>query len=246
MAAYPRARFYSAVELALVGLLFVLGAMRAGGAWGAEPALPDAEPRLAKTDLWERLDALEQVRQGKATAGRETLEGLLKTESRPLVRLRALQALAAREDASGQQTLLDALQDKDPMVRQGAAQALGNLVASSTVAKALDGAVRADAAPEVQQAALSSIGLSEGPEAVAALDWASKHRDRELRGQAAHSLRRHKGKASGDILKRLEQDPDEEVRRRAGRGAPEAPKPAKKPAKGKAGKPPAKGGGKGP
>lgn len=220
---YARARFYSAVEIALVGLLFILGAMRAAGAEpqaGPVPAQPsDAEPRLAKTDLWERLDALEQVRRGKARAKPETLDRLYKTEKRSLVRVRALQAIAAKGDGQARVTLVAALKDKDPMVRQAAAQELGNYAGEEAEAKALAAAAGGDPADEVRRAAVGSVGLSERPEAVKALDSASLDRDPELRAEAAERLRRHLGPSSKRILERLKKDPDARVRRRAERGA---------------------------
>lgn len=225
-AIYTRARFYGAIEIALVGLLVILGAMRGSGAepqGGGTPAQgsaapaqpPDVEARLGKADLWERLDALENVRRGKARAKRETLDRLFKTGRPALVRVRALQAIAAKGDAQARAALLAALKDKDPMVRQAAAQELGNYAAGEAEAKALAVAAKGDSAGEVRRAALGSVGLSERPEALDALDSASRDHDPELRAEAADGLRRHRGAASKRLLDRLKGDADEAVRRRA-------------------------------
>lgn len=161
----------------------------------------------------ERLQALENARAGRAQEPAEALWTAWETETDPLVRVRLLQALSRAEGAAVI-TELSAVLGHEPsvMLRQTAAQELGNLASAARARGALLAALAADSAAEVRYACALSLSLASGAEAVDALDRAARDGDPELRRQAAHALKRHPGAKAKAALKRLEGDSDAGVR----------------------------------
>jgi HEAT repeat protein len=106
--------------------------------------------------------------------------------------------------------------DKDPMVRQGAAQMLGNYVYNLDAVKSLVRALEKDSDAGVRYACALSLALSKTSEAFQALEKAAKDTDPNLRRQVAFSLHRHPAKKAQKILKQMQKDSDESVRMMAG------------------------------
>lgn len=177
-----------------------------------------ARPAGSRVDLSsskreERLQALEDLRLGRAQASSDTLWTAWETETDPLVKVRLLQALSLAEGGAAMTELTTVLRyEPAAMVRQAAAQELGRLAADSRAVTALLRALPEDSAPEVRYACALSLSLAAGPEAVAGLDQASRDADPALRRQAAHALKRHVGAKAKAALKRLEGDSDSGVR----------------------------------
>ena len=212
---YARARnsAWTAVCGTMLGLACAPSYTRAQ----APTKTPDVERSLSSAKKAERLAGAEQVRRGRGVASPAALKRALAAEKDALVRVRLLQGLAA-SGAEGVVGDLIAGLERDPgaMVRQAAAQELGQYASQPAVVTALAAALRKDPAVEVRYACASSLGLSNTPAAADALDWASRHGDPALRRQAAFSLRRHTGAEAKKTLKRLQGDKDESVRKTAG------------------------------
>lgn len=120
-----------------------------------------------------------------------------------------------------EKNLIAALQsDPDAMVRQGAAQSLGNYVQNPLVVRALAGALDSEKEKSVRYACALSLGLSPTFKAITALEKASTDPDADLRRQIAYSLQRHKVGANKvkatALLKKLSKDADSSVRIAAG------------------------------
>lgn len=209
---YARAR-YSTVPMALFCL--------ACAVWSASAPLPSVEASLSSRRKDDRLEAAQQLRQRRGRASAEAVRRALRGEADEMLRVRLTQALAAQAVPGVQDDLAASLgTDASPQVRQAAAQELGRYVRLPGVVTALAGALRKDAAPAVRYACALSLALSDTSEAAAALDWAARQADPDLRRQAAFSLRRHSGSQSRKTLERLRGDADESVRRTASGAQP--------------------------
>jgi len=120
-----------------------------------------------------------------------------------------------------EKTLIQTLQtDPDAVVRQGAAQSLGNYSQNPLVVRALADALRDDKEKSVRYACALGLGLSPTFKAIRALESASTDPDADLRRQIAFSLQRHRvganKKKAESLLKQLQKDSDESVRLMAG------------------------------
>lgn len=144
-----------------------------------------------------------------------------KTESASLKRLRQNQDLAKQKPSEAEVSLMTTLQfDTDPMIRQGAAQMLGNFSQNPAVVRVLANALRDDKEKAVRYACALSLGLSPTFKAISALEKAAEDPDADLRRQVAFSLQRHRtgrNKVKAEqILKQLQRDNDASVREMAG------------------------------
>lgn len=140
-----------------------------------------------------------------------------KTETNPLTRRRLNRVLASKEGAPFVSDLiLDMKNQPDPMVRQGAAQLLGNYARQPAVASALMTALINDANIDVRCAAALSLSLADPAVALVGLRRAARSPDAKLRMQAAYGLTHIENSKAKKILKRLKKDPDADVRDIAG------------------------------
>ncbi|MCG3205659.1 MAG: hypothetical protein KCHDKBKB_02381 [Elusimicrobia bacterium] len=136
-------------------------------------------------------------------------------------RWRKIQKLQ-RLPASEVETILIAALQSDPssVVRQGAAQSLGNYSQNSVVVRALAKALHEDPEKSVRCACALSLGLSPTFKAIRALENAVDDPDPDLRRQIAFSLKRHRVGANKlkaeALLKKLGKDSDLSVRLMAG------------------------------
>jgi len=210
---HVRARYRTLIVSAFCMACAVLSALAAPAA--KKPARAKAE--LSSPKLDERLQALEDMRLGRAQAPGEVLWTAWETEKEPLVRVRLLQVLSLTQGGAALTELAAALRyDPTPMVRQAAAQELGRFASDARASQALLGALSADSAAEVRYACALGLALSDTPTAAAALEKAATDADPALRRQAAFSLKRHKSVKARQVLKKLEKDADPSVRQMAG------------------------------
>jgi HEAT repeat protein len=175
------------------------------------------EEALQSSDSSERLMATSSIGKAGAELSSEKISLLQKEENDPLVRHRLNQAMAENSLTNQGVELVASLQnDKDPMVRQGAAQMLGNYVYNLDAVKSLVRALEKDSDAGVRYACALSLALSKTSEAFQALEKAAKDTDPNLRRQVAFSLHRHPAKKAQKILKQMQKDSDESVRMMAG------------------------------
>lgn len=134
-----------------------------------------------------------------------------------LERRKANRELLLKNTSEGEKALIEALRnDPSGVVRQSAAQQLGNHSQNPLVVRALAEALRDDREQSVRYASALSLGLSPTFKAITALEKAASDPDPDLRRQVAFSLKRHrvgqnKRKAT-DLLKKLQRDTDPSVR----------------------------------
>lgn len=129
--------------------------------------------------------------------------------------------MSAINAPDAERNLMDSLMsDSSPIVRQGAAQQLGNYSQNPLVVRALAYALRNDLEKSVRYACALSLGLSRTFKAITALERALNDSDPDLRRQIAFSLKRHRigaGKVRANLLlKKLQKDSDPSVREMAG------------------------------
>ncbi len=118
------------------------------------------------------------------------------------------------------QLIRDLESNSAEMVRQGAAQQLGNYVQNPAVVRALATALETDSAKSVRCACALSLAIAPTFRSITAYERVLSDPDPDLRRQVAFGLQRHlagpnKFKAAA-LLKKLENDQDESVRRMAG------------------------------
>ncbi len=124
---------------------------------------------------------IEARRPAEAAAERlaaAAVPGFVELERHPsaALRIRAVQFLATREEESAQRALMDALQDRDPSVRQAAISAIGPR-AGEPVVKSLVKVLSSDDAWTLRihaAEALGRVGRAGGPMAAAALEAAAR------------------------------------------------------------------------
>lgn len=207
---YARARFYSAVEIALVSLLFFAIALRASG---AELPPPDVSAKLSAAKAADRRAAAEDVRYGRGLASTAALAGAYRAEPDSQIRCVLLSALSIRFPEGSEALLAEALaSDAAPLVRTVAAQELAR-PRGPAAAAALAQALASDADPHVKQAAAFSLGSYAAPEALGALLLAAKNADPKVRKHAGLGLlRQPQSPEVAQALDDLESDPDPDVR----------------------------------
>lgn len=207
--------FSSRLKKAPLGTALLCLALLAPLAY-AQPR-PDQARALKSSDKKQRHEALEKLRRREGRADAQALRDAAKAEKDPVLKIRALQALAASDDPSAVADLLAALSSEpDPMVRQAAAQQLGNFVQDPAVVTALASGLDKDRSAEVRGACALGLALSDTPAAAAALEKAAGDPDPALRRQSAFSLGRHKSPRARAAVEKLRSDPDPSVRESAG------------------------------
>jgi hypothetical protein len=125
-----------------------------------------------------------------------------------------LNELRAVTDPAGLSSLLTALGDANPQVRQAAAEALGELGDESSV-EALDRLLRGDADQEVRAIAASALARTESLRALAALARALKADDVATRRSAVAGIVQMTREETLPLLRAALRDQDGEVRRTA-------------------------------
>lgn len=164
-----------------------------------------------------RLEAIKAYRAKRSGVTRDEFKAMRDGEKNGLVRMRLNQTMAETGLSDGGKLLIESLRsDADPMVRQGAAQSLGNFVQEPIVVTALAEALEKDSEAPVRYACALSLGLSKTPVAFAALEKAAVSTDPDLRRQVAFSLKRQDSKKADAILKKMRNDKDASVRMMAG------------------------------
>lgn len=143
-----------------------------------------------------------------------------KDSNQALERWKSNRELALKNASEIEKTLLGSLQnDLSPVVRQGAAQQLGNYSQNPLVVRGLADALENDTDKAVRYASALSLGLSPTFKALRALEKASVDPDPALRRQIAFSLKRHRIGANRikaqQLLKKLLADSDVSVREMA-------------------------------
>lgn len=138
-----------------------------------------------------------------------------------LFRWKKNRELAVKKTLDTENTLIAALQnDSSAIVRQGAAQQLGNYGQNRFAVRALADGLLNDADKSVRYACALSLGISPTFKAITALERAMNDPDPDLRRQIAFSLNRHaKGPnavRAGILLKKMRRDADSSVREMAG------------------------------
>lgn len=138
------------------------------------------------------------------------------TEQKGLARHRLNRELVASGLSEGGLELISSLQsDSDPVVRQGAAQALGNYTQNRVVVRALSDALKTETVPAVRYALALSISLSKSFLSMKALEKLAGDPDPAMRRQVAAGLKRQEGVRAQQLLKKLETDSDASVRKMA-------------------------------
>lgn len=172
---------------------------------------------LNSPKLSDRLDAVEKMKSKQSNVSPEQIRLSRTTEESGLVRHRLNQALVGKLLSGVELDLIDSLKnDPDPVVRQGAAQSLGNYVQNSLVIRALSDQLKTETEKSVRYACVLSIGLSSSFLSMKALEKASVDSDPNMRRQVAFILKRHTGFKPEQLLKKLQRDVDLSVRQMAG------------------------------
>lgn len=196
-----------------------LGADRFVGTSGATTSSEDRRlgSELGEREAHRRLRAADELRRRGPGAGARRLREARRSEPDGQVRLRINQALASSSEPGVYADLVDSLrQDRDPLVREGAARQLGNYVQAPGVVAELIRSLERDSDPAVRRSSAYALSISKSPEAAEALERASTSPDTELRRQAASGLSRRGDKRSKRALKKMRRDPDARIRRLAG------------------------------
>jgi HEAT repeat protein len=105
--------------------------------------------------------------------------------------------------------------DEAALVRQGAAQILGNYVGSPIVLRALTDALDKETDPAVRYACALSLTLSTEKTAFRVMEALTRDNDPNIRRQIAYGLTRNRSQQAKALLKKLERDRDPGVRRMA-------------------------------
>lgn len=148
--------------------------------------------------------------------------GLIHSKENPTLKhIRNNQEFAHKNPTEAEFKLIETLEtNSDPIVRQSAAQLLGNHCQNLTVVSVLANALQKDSDKAVRCACALSLGLSPTFRAITALERSSDDRDPDLRRQIAFSLKRHRVGANKiraeSLLKKMQKDDDVSVRMMAG------------------------------
>jgi len=182
-----------------------------------EPVKLTAEQAFESQDPARRHVALDTVRRHKGRISGDKLRASKQIEKNPILRRQLNQAMAASQVSNVEMELISSLErDDSALVRVGAAQTLGNYVQTRGVIEALINALKVDQDMAVRVACARSLGLSDTPPSVLALEKASTDSNPRLRRAVAASLKRHTSKVAQQSLKKLRKDVDPSVRRTAG------------------------------
>lgn len=228
---YARTRFYSALEIALVGLLFIVGAMRASGApqeggtpaqGGGTPAqgeaaLAEAAGRLGSPKAQDRLLAARSLGSSASPkAAVPALLGALRTEKHPAVREHLVAALGDLRDPAAVPALLDlAARAPETGVRTGAVLALSQ-IADPAAVSGLERLARDAAQPAaVRKGSLLMIGQRKGKQSLALLEAAAADKDEDVREAAVDALGRVDDPRAEAAVARALEDADPKVRKAA-------------------------------
>ncbi|MBI3317697.1 MAG: HEAT repeat domain-containing protein [Candidatus Omnitrophica bacterium] len=160
-----------------------------------------------------RAAALQALRGIEGTKSMEVLLKALKEDPQREVRWQAAVELEALGSADAVPALVEALKDRDSLVRTGAAEALKGLAdprAVHPLARALK-----DQDSSVRRAAAEGLGRMGDKAAVPALSRALFHRDVQTRRRAAEALLRLKDPSASRALVRSFSDWDPKVRKTA-------------------------------
>ena len=184
---------------------------------GTQVKKPSPIEQLKSPLAADRLEAVEMIQANNIPVPQEKIRAALSVEKDPLVRHRLNQILAENSVSGVEKDIIESLKkDPSPIVRQGAAQTLGNYVQTPAVVRALSNALREDSEKSVRYACALSLGLSDSFLSITALEKASRDPDPDLRRQVAFSLKRHTSYKAKQLLKKLKKDSDSSVRLMAG------------------------------
>lgn len=176
-----------------------------------------ADQGLISSDRRDRLEAIETIRGRSEMVAPEKIRAARDAERDPLLRHHLNQAMAESGVNGVDADLIQSLKnDSNAMVRQGAAQSLGNYVQNPNVIQALSDGLEKDGDLAVRCACALSLGNARGIKAQAALEKSMGDADADLRRQIAYSLKRQKSARSIALLKKMQNDADESVRLMAG------------------------------
>jgi HEAT repeat protein len=159
--------------------------------------------------------------QASEAAGTENHDGQFlmaakKHEKDPLIRRRLNRAIAVSAAEGMLGDLVASLQtDEAALVRQGAAQILGNYVGSPIVLHALMDALDKEIDPAVRYACALSLTLSTEKSAFRVMEALTHDNDPNIRRQIAYGLTRNRSPQAKALLRNLERDRDPGVRRMA-------------------------------
>lgn len=138
------------------------------------------------------------------------------SEKNGLKRHHLIRELAKTKISGIELDLIGALEnDPEAVVRQGAAQGLGNYVQNPAVLKALADHLKKENEPAVRYACVLSIGLSNSFKAMNVLENFSDDADPNMRRQVAVMLKRQNNIRSKILLRKLKKDQDPSVRQMA-------------------------------
>ncbi len=162
------------------------------GARGKASSIPDIEPLLNDPD-WSVREGAARALGGIAEpavvapllAALRAADELRDVEGAAAVRRAVVEALT-RVGTGAVPTLLEAMHDRQPRLREAAIEALGGIGGAESMS-ALSGALSDDRS-NVRQAAAAALGRAGGNDAVAALTGALSHKDPGTRRAAAIAL----------------------------------------------------------
>ena len=203
----------------LLGLVYSTGLI-VGPSWasGKGTRAPlSVEDQLNSSDRDIRLQGAEKLRTHPGTLSNAKISQLKTQEKDPLIRHRLNQALARSGLSTVVVDLLNSLKsDSDIVVRQGAAQELGNYTNNLDVVKELAQSAKKETDSSVRTACLLSLSVSQSEEATKSLEKFLNDNDPQIRRVVAVGLKRQNTISSKKLLKKLQSDPDEDVRAAAG------------------------------
>ncbi len=166
--------------------------------------MKDADPRV-------RAVALSGIRSVEGAASRDFLLETMRSDPAREVRWQAAAELEVLKDPKSLPGLLEALKDRDPMVRTGAAEALRAVPNPSIVLPLIRSLRESDAG--VRRAAVEALGQTKDKRALAPLTRALFHHDVRTRRQAALTLAFMRDPSCGPAFVKTFTDWDPVVRR---------------------------------
>ncbi|MFN0117550.1 MAG: HEAT repeat domain-containing protein [Elusimicrobiota bacterium] len=177
-----------------------------------------AEQALESKNPGERLGAMEAARSGLAPVSERKISQMILSEKKPLQKLKLQQALVKNDLGAAKDVLITNLRnDASAVVRQGAAQDLGNYVSNPDVISALGFALEKDQDMSVRLAAALSLGVARhSKEAFLSLEKFSQDSNADLRRQISFSVKQFHTPEAKKLLKQLRKDSDLSVRKMAG------------------------------
>lgn len=153
------------------------------------------------------------VQRSSETVTAERIRSQRVSEQKGIERYRMNRQLVRLGAQGVERDLIESLlRDPDSMVRQGAAQKLGNYAQNPVVVKALGDQLNVETESAVRYACVQSLSLSSSYRAMSTLEKFSDDSDPVMRRLVAFNLKRREETRAKLILKKMRRDKDASVR----------------------------------